>query len=250
MLDERFTTSELLAEVAEKVVTDVSPSELNALFLKIINGQAGVMYYQDIDGFTGGTDTDLDSIETTTKAFGTKIKVDIDGFTYNYELISATSSEYTEAEPIVIVPDDYAETDNEKIWKCTDNIIPVKIVLQEADIEALKGSKYEILGALGPGHYPYIAWSHGLNIFGAVAYAGETGKVIYAVYDSDTAHLVEFDETFIENGSGEYFVTAAGLGNVAQKNDAILLSYDGAGEISTGDGVMGFVFYVVVNWDN
>ena len=246
---DRLTHAELLAEISTVAVNDASMTQINALLVKIANSLQSNMYYDDVDGFTGGGDTDLDAIETTSKAVGTKIKVNIDGFVYNYELISATSSEYAAAEPVVIVPVDYAETTNEKIWKCTDNVIPVKVVLQEADITALKASKYQALAALGPGHYVYIAWAHALNIFGTTAYAGEADKVIYACYDGDSTKLVEWDEAFIELASGEIFETVAGLGKEAEKNTAIMLSYDGAGEISTGDGVMGFVLYIVVNWD-
>ena len=70
----------------------------------------------DLDGFTGGTPSDLDSIPTASLAVGTTVELvaAAEGVASQWRLGSGTDAE-NEAGGIVR-PDDYAPATNEKVW--------------------------------------------------------------------------------------------------------------------------------------
>lgn len=67
-----------------------------------------------ITGFTGGTSADLDSIPTVSMALETCAVIRTSTHAILYRLKSGTTAE---SSPLVIRPDDYAATTNEKVWK-------------------------------------------------------------------------------------------------------------------------------------
>jgi len=71
----------------------------------------------DINGLTGGGATDLDGIATTGLAVGTMIAV-FDGSESRIYRLSAWTAE-VETEPTIILPDDFADPANAKVWITT-----------------------------------------------------------------------------------------------------------------------------------
>ena len=70
----------------------------------------------DLDGFTGGTPTDLDSIATASLALGTTIEMvaAAEGVVSQWRLTAGTDAE--NAAGGIVRPDDYASATNEKVW--------------------------------------------------------------------------------------------------------------------------------------
>jgi len=77
-------------------------------------GGASILTLTSITGLTGGTATDLDGIVTLSQTLGATPVLEVNGISYIYRLDSGTDAESV---PIVIRPDDYAASTNEKVWR-------------------------------------------------------------------------------------------------------------------------------------
>lgn len=72
-----------------------------------------IQHFPSLTGLTGGTSTDLDSVETVSRSVGEVVDLTVGNDLRIYELQSGTTAE---SSPETIRPDDYAASTNEKIW--------------------------------------------------------------------------------------------------------------------------------------
>ena len=106
----------------------------------LTEAEGDIAYVQnrvDITGLTGGTSTDLDSIQTASDAtaVGVVVAITVSSTLYFYKLNSGTTAE---SSPDVIRPDDYATTTNEKYW----SLIPSAVGHWTASNATYSGSEY------------------------------------------------------------------------------------------------------------
>lgn len=106
----------------------------------LTEAEGDIAYVQnrvDITGLTGGTATDLDSIQTASDAtaVGVVVAITVSSTLYFYKLNAGTTAE---SSPDIIRPDDYAASTNEKYW----SLIPSAVGHWTASNATYSGSEY------------------------------------------------------------------------------------------------------------
>lgn len=118
----------------------ITATILRTFLLDLLESILGFVYLADVTGYTGGADTDLDSIDTADVDLGTIVAMGKGKGTFMYELVDGTGyvtdtessgsgsgsssvvHTYSTLTPYVVLPLDYDPDTNNKVWKRTDII--------------------------------------------------------------------------------------------------------------------------------